>query len=71
MRTDPAHKDAVTAGTPPTSAQWERVLGRLRAEYGDAVFKSWLKPLTFAKSAEVDPSFYQTIIDARKSVIGG
>lgn len=52
MRTDPAHKDAVTPGTPPTSAQWERVLGRLRAEYGDAVFKSWLKPLTFAKSAE-------------------
>lgn len=36
----------------PTDAQWERVLGRLRAEFGDAVFKSWLKPLTFANAGE-------------------
>ncbi len=49
---DPLHKDTPSPGTPPTTAQWERVLGRLRAEYGDAVFKSWLKPLTFAKSAD-------------------
>ena len=36
----------------PTAAQWERVLGRLRVEFGDAVFKSWLKPLTFANAGE-------------------
>ncbi|HEU0072145.1 MAG TPA: chromosomal replication initiator protein DnaA [Alphaproteobacteria bacterium] len=36
----------------PTDAQWDRVLGRLRAEFGDAVFKSWLKPLTFANAGE-------------------
>lgn len=49
---DQAQKDSTPPGTPPTAAQWERVLGRLRAEFGDAVFKSWLKPLTFAKSTE-------------------
>src|SRR5579875_463952 len=27
-------------------ARWARVRGRLRAEYGDAAYKSWLKPLT-------------------------
>ncbi len=27
-------------------AQWARVRGRLRAEYGEAAYKSWLKPLT-------------------------
>src|SRR5208282_3855498 len=32
-------------------AQWARVRGRLRAEYGEAAYKSWLKPLTF-KSLE-------------------
>ena len=26
-------------------AQWGRVQGRLRAEFGDAAFNSWLKPL--------------------------
>ncbi len=26
--------------------EWERVRGRLRAEVGDAAFRSWLKPLT-------------------------
>src|SRR5512147_2122152 len=31
-------------------AQWARVRGKLRGEFGDAAFKSWLKPLTF-KSA--------------------
>jgi chromosomal replication initiator protein len=36
----------------PTAVQWERVLGRLRVEFGDAVFKSWLKPLTFANAGE-------------------
>ena len=30
------------------NAQWARVRGRLRAEYGEATFRSWLKPLTLA-----------------------
>jgi chromosomal replication initiator protein len=28
-------------------AQWARVRGKLRGEFGDAAFKSWLKPLTY------------------------
>src|SRR3546814_1848917 len=28
------------------SAQWARIRGRLRAEYGEAAYRSWLKPLT-------------------------
>ena len=31
-------------------AQWARVRGKLRGEFGDAAFKSWLKPLTFKSS---------------------
>jgi len=31
---------------------WERVSGKLNALVGDAVFRSWLKPLRFAGSAE-------------------
>src|SRR3546814_15829858 len=30
----------------PRSAQWARIRGRLRAEYGEAAYRSWLKPLT-------------------------
>jgi len=30
------------------NAQWARVRGRLRQEFGEATFKSWLKPLTLA-----------------------
>ncbi|HSR70900.1 MAG TPA: chromosomal replication initiator protein DnaA, partial [Kiloniellales bacterium] len=30
----------------PLSEQWARIRGRLRAEVGDAAFRSWLKPLT-------------------------
>ena len=30
------------------NAQWARVRGRLRQEYGEATFRSWLKPLTLA-----------------------
>ncbi|PKU23348.1 chromosomal replication initiator protein DnaA [Telmatospirillum siberiense] len=30
-------------------AQWNRVRGRLRDEYGEAAFKSWLNPLTLAE----------------------
>ncbi len=28
-------------------AQWERVRARLRAEFGDAAFKTWLEPIAF------------------------
>ncbi len=28
------------------AAQWMRIRGRLRAEYGEAAYRSWLKPLT-------------------------
>jgi chromosomal replication initiator protein len=28
-------------------AQWARVRGKLKTEFGEAAFKSWLKPLTF------------------------
>ncbi len=31
---------------PEITAQWARVRGRLRAEVGDASYRSWLKPLT-------------------------
>jgi chromosomal replication initiator protein len=33
-------------------AQWARVRGKLRGEFGDAAFKSWLKPLTFKSSRD-------------------
>jgi chromosomal replication initiator protein len=36
---------------PRVSAQWVRVRGVLRAEVGDAAYKSWLKPLTFVEIA--------------------
>jgi chromosomal replication initiator protein len=32
----------------PTNDQWSRVRGRLRAEFGDAAFKSWLQPIRLA-----------------------
>ncbi|MCZ6605107.1 MAG: chromosomal replication initiator protein DnaA, partial [Alphaproteobacteria bacterium] len=35
-----------------SEARWERVRARLRAEFGDAAFNSWLKPL--ALEAEHD-----------------
>ena len=31
---------------PNIDAQWARVRGKLKAEFGEATFKSWLKPLT-------------------------
>ena len=30
-------------------AQWDRVRGRLRDEFGEAAFKSWLNPLSLAE----------------------
>jgi len=32
--------------TESLSVQWTRIRGRLRAEYGEAAYRSWLKPLT-------------------------
>jgi chromosomal replication initiator protein len=32
------------------TGQWERVLSTLKAELGEAVFKSWLKPLALART---------------------
>jgi len=34
------------------AAAWERVSGKLNEHYGDAVFRSWLKPLRFSGAAE-------------------
>ena len=34
--------------TSDAETSWSRVRGRLRAEFGDATFNSWLKPLTLA-----------------------
>jgi len=36
----------MTAPREDRKAQWARVRGRLRAEVGDGVFRSWLKPMT-------------------------
>ena len=33
-------------------AEWARVRGQLRQEFGEDAFKSWLKPLTFAGVSE-------------------
>ena len=27
------------------TTQWQRIRGKLRAEFGDGVFRSWLKPM--------------------------
>ncbi len=34
------------------NAQWERIRKRLRQEFGDAVFKSWLQPLSLESSGK-------------------
>ena len=35
---------------PVVQESWARVRGRLRAEVGEAAFRSWLKPLTLVNS---------------------
>jgi chromosomal replication initiator protein len=35
-------------GLDARAAQWQRIRGKLRAEYGDGVFRSWLMPMTLA-----------------------
>jgi len=32
-------------------AQWQRIRGKLRAEFGEGVFRSWLKPMTLCDCA--------------------
>lgn len=34
------------------ASAWERISGKLNAKYGDAVFRSWLKPIRFLGSDE-------------------
>jgi chromosomal replication initiator protein len=34
--------------TPTVETQWARVRGKLRAEFGEVAYRSWLKPLTLA-----------------------
>lgn len=36
------------ASLPTINAQWDQVRDRLRSEFGDAIFKSWLQPLFIA-----------------------
>ncbi len=36
------------------NAEWARIRGRLRAEYGDGVFRSWLRPLTLMAVEEAE-----------------
>ncbi len=39
-------KDASLAPTPEIIAVWKRVHNNMRQEFGEAIFRSWLKPLT-------------------------
>ena len=36
------------------NAEWARIRGRLRAEFGDGVFRSWLRPLTLMSVQDCD-----------------
>jgi chromosomal replication initiator protein len=40
--------EPMTGSDTQLNAQWARVRGRLRQEFGEATFRSWLKPLTLA-----------------------
>ena len=31
------------------TTQWQRIRGKLRSEFGDGVFRSWLKPMTLSE----------------------
>jgi chromosomal replication initiator protein len=44
------HTQAVSSGD--IQAQWARVRGRLRDEFGEAAFRSWLKSMTLAEVAD-------------------
>ncbi len=55
------------------SVHWARIRGRLRAEYGEAAFRSWLRPLTFCDysdgvvSLSVPTRFMRDWIDSEYS----
>ena len=36
----------------PGVAEWDRIRARLRAEFGDATFNSWMKPLSLAEAVD-------------------
>ena len=38
------------------AGQWAQVRGRLRSEFGEATFRSWLKPLTLIGQSEAQVS---------------
>ena len=40
------------AATVALQAQWARVRGRLREEYGEPAYRSWLRPLTLVGLAD-------------------
>src|SRR3954470_20197829 len=40
--------EPMTGADTQLNAQWARVRGRLRQEFGEATFRSWLKPLSLA-----------------------
>ena len=42
----------VTTGGSDVQAQWARVRGRLRDEFGEAAFRSWLKSMTLAEVSD-------------------
>jgi chromosomal replication initiator protein len=47
-----AQRPAMPATGGDIQAQWARVRGRLRDEFGEAAFRSWLKSMTLAEVAE-------------------
>jgi chromosomal replication initiator protein len=44
-----AHFGVISVNDDIVHAQWDRVRGRLRDEFGEAAFKSWLNPLSLAE----------------------
>ena len=42
-------KPMTPASSSDIQAQWARVRGRLREEFGEAAFRSWLKSMTLAE----------------------
>lgn len=46
--------DSATSGDSLLNAQWARVRSRLRYEYGEAIFRSWLQPLALAGKSNTD-----------------
>jgi chromosomal replication initiator protein len=44
-----AHSKAIDPVAPPASAEWGRVLGQLKAEVGEAAYRSWLRAMTIER----------------------